>query len=244
MFRFYSALWVVSLLKPEMRDMRFPPGTPMMLAGSDGVHFFLYEREPASGLDILLASNCAEFMASVVRGNLAAALGIAPPGQRGQGAVVTGEKEIVAGQPPSRTWGLEKVQRRIGPDNFMGCPATFNLPETPASQAAASWLRMLNQSDVKAMRSYIRNAMGPAPMNDLALDERLESYRKLHVRLGFLRPAGVQASAPYEITLVFRSVHHNRWYSSLPSNRKSRSVCSPRKLGSREDWIRLAKRQR
>ena len=89
----------------------------------------------------------------------------------------------------------------------MGSPATFNLPETPAGQAAASWPRMLNQSDVKAMRSYIRNAMAPAPMDDLALDERLESYRKLHVRLGFLRPVGVQASAPYEITLVFRSVH-------------------------------------
>lgn len=66
MFRFYTALWGDRLMKPETRDMRFAPGQPVVLAGSDLVQFFLYNHEPTVGIDILLSSTSSEMKAPQV----------------------------------------------------------------------------------------------------------------------------------------------------------------------------------
>jgi CubicO group peptidase (beta-lactamase class C family) len=205
MFHFYRALGGEALLKPATRDLRFPAGDSMMLAGSDGAHFFLYNHEPGAGFDILLASNAAEFRAPAVREKLAVALGIPAPGQRGRGEVVVEKAERSAASPAAKSGAPEKAQRRVSPDNFLGSPATFTLPDTPAGRAAATWLRVLNQSNRDMIRRYIREATAPAPANDRQLEARIESYRAIHERLGFLRPVSVEVPSPYELAATFNS---------------------------------------
>jgi CubicO group peptidase (beta-lactamase class C family) len=76
MFRFYTALRGDTLMKPGTRDMRFPPGQPVVLAGSDLVQFFFYNHEPGEGVDILLSSTSSEVKAPQVLGRIRAALGM------------------------------------------------------------------------------------------------------------------------------------------------------------------------
>jgi CubicO group peptidase (beta-lactamase class C family) len=77
MFRFYTALRGDRLMKPETRDMHFPPDQPVVLAGSDLVQYFFYNHEPAAGYDILLSSTSSEVKAPQVLEKVWAVLGLA-----------------------------------------------------------------------------------------------------------------------------------------------------------------------
>ena len=92
MHAFYRALFETGkLIKLENREM-FEPDEPVAMAGSDLVNFFLYEREPRDGFEILIASTNAAMKAPAVRGDLAAALGLSGIGQeskRGAGREIT-----------------------------------------------------------------------------------------------------------------------------------------------------------
>lgn len=62
MSRFYQVLFDTEKLLPRSaRDGRYNPGEPVALAGSDRVSSFLYEREPAIGLEVIIASNNASW---------------------------------------------------------------------------------------------------------------------------------------------------------------------------------------
>jgi hypothetical protein len=76
MYRFYQLLAGETLLKAQTRDLMFPPNQPVVLAGSDMVNFFLYNREPAAGVVMILASNSTALNAERVRGRLAPILGL------------------------------------------------------------------------------------------------------------------------------------------------------------------------
>ncbi len=66
MAAFYDTLFTTErLLSREMRA-EFFPDEPVVLAGSDMVNFFLYNREPQSGLVMVMASNVAEHPAPKV----------------------------------------------------------------------------------------------------------------------------------------------------------------------------------
>lgn len=56
MYKFHLALRGDTLLKPEYKAKLFDVNSPLMLVGGNGVHFFVYQTEPANRLVILLAT--------------------------------------------------------------------------------------------------------------------------------------------------------------------------------------------
>ena len=83
MYRFYRALMSDGpLLKPASRDLFFHPDQPEVLAGSDMTFFFFYSRYPGARIDAILVSNSTDYAAEKARGELDAALGIAPSARR------------------------------------------------------------------------------------------------------------------------------------------------------------------
>ncbi len=80
MHAFYRALFESDSLLPRTgRESRFNPAEPVGLAGSDGVNFFLYERDPQSHTEILIASTNVEMKAPLIRRALGALLGLPNP---------------------------------------------------------------------------------------------------------------------------------------------------------------------
>ena len=80
MHAFYRALFEGERLLPrDARNGRFDPNEPVGLAGSDLVHFFLYERMPRAGVEIIIATNSAESRAPMIRDLILPLLGLRPP---------------------------------------------------------------------------------------------------------------------------------------------------------------------
>ena len=80
MHAFYNALLTSNkLLRPATRALRFHPDEPIGLAGSDGVNFFLYDRFPMMGVEIIIASTNAAMKAPLIRRELGRLLGLPDP---------------------------------------------------------------------------------------------------------------------------------------------------------------------
>jgi hypothetical protein len=77
MYRFYQVLAGETLLKAATRDLMYRPDEPVILAGSDLVDYFMYDREPAAGVVMILASNSTGLNAEKVRSRLVPILGLA-----------------------------------------------------------------------------------------------------------------------------------------------------------------------
>jgi CubicO group peptidase (beta-lactamase class C family) len=56
MYKFHLAFEDGRLLRPDTRALLFPPDRPVTLVGGNGIHFFVYYREPALGLAVFIAS--------------------------------------------------------------------------------------------------------------------------------------------------------------------------------------------
>ena len=56
MFKFHLALEGEKLLSTASKAKLFPQDRPLSLVGGDGVHFFVYHREPAAGVAVFIAS--------------------------------------------------------------------------------------------------------------------------------------------------------------------------------------------
>jgi CubicO group peptidase (beta-lactamase class C family) len=83
MHAFYRALFGGERLLPlDARGGRFDPTEPVGLAGSDLVHFFLFERLPVERLEIIIATNAAETPAPMARAAIAPLLGLPSAGDR------------------------------------------------------------------------------------------------------------------------------------------------------------------
>jgi CubicO group peptidase (beta-lactamase class C family) len=77
MHAFYRVLFDSDrLLTRQARGDRFDPTQPVGLAGSDLVHFFLFERLPRERLEIIIATNSAEAPAPMIRDAIASVLGL------------------------------------------------------------------------------------------------------------------------------------------------------------------------
>ena len=84
MHAFYRALFDGErVLSRGARGNRFDPTEPVALAGSDLVHFFLFERLPADRLEIIVATNSAEAPAPLIRDAIAPLLGLPRSGRAG-----------------------------------------------------------------------------------------------------------------------------------------------------------------
>lgn len=97
MHAFYKTLFETDrLLKPATREIMFKANEPVGIAGSDLVNFFLYERDPISKTEMIIASNDADHRAPMVRTPLAVVFGL-PTGVGGGG----GEVAKPNGKPPA-----------------------------------------------------------------------------------------------------------------------------------------------
>jgi CubicO group peptidase (beta-lactamase class C family) len=77
MHAFYHALFDGDgLLARDARGGRFDPEGPVALAGSDLVSFFLFERMPSAGVEIIVATNSTAVRGPAIRDSIARALGL------------------------------------------------------------------------------------------------------------------------------------------------------------------------
>jgi CubicO group peptidase (beta-lactamase class C family) len=103
MAEFYRVLFETErLLTPASRAMHFGMGATV-LAGSDLVNFFLYNREPDAHLELILASTSTDLKAPMLRQRLAPILGIPSPGDPGAGRVVAGNAAPLPDTPVAAT---------------------------------------------------------------------------------------------------------------------------------------------
>lgn len=191
MYRFYQALFTTERLLPAaVRDLNFNPRGGVFLAGSDMVSFFLYNREPASGYEIILATNNAQMRGPRVRDQLAQALGFGRP------AGGPGVQIDVAEAGPRPAGGT-------GPRVATTAQEGLELPQTPAAAAARRYLAAFNSGDAERVRAFLQEFAVPNPARPL--DERVQSYRAIYGELGFLTPLHVDASTETQLTLRARS---------------------------------------
>jgi hypothetical protein len=74
MHAFYHALFETDrLLKPETRKLRFNTDEPIALGGVNGSSYFVYERDPRAGAEIVVAATSAS--APTIRRELERLLG-------------------------------------------------------------------------------------------------------------------------------------------------------------------------
>jgi CubicO group peptidase (beta-lactamase class C family) len=77
MAAFYAALYNTDrLLTAGARDKIFRPDEPVVLAGSDMVSFFMYQREPAQRLEVFLASTSTDVRAPQILREIAPLFGL------------------------------------------------------------------------------------------------------------------------------------------------------------------------
>lgn len=174
---FYEALFDSDrLLSRADRGSRFNPSEPVALAGSDLIDFFLYERDPQSKVEMIIASNNSEAPAPVARHDLARLLGLPVPGENG----VREERS-----------GGDSIVRRKG---------------TPPSAAVASVIRglvaALNKGDNAALRAFIADnfasgAGSPTP------EERLARIGGIHAIQGVITIVEMNdfSQGPVEVTM-------------------------------------------
>jgi CubicO group peptidase (beta-lactamase class C family) len=63
MYKFHLALAGEKLLGKESKERLFPQTAPVVLVGGNGIHYFVYHREPREGLAVLIASTDASMRA-------------------------------------------------------------------------------------------------------------------------------------------------------------------------------------
>ncbi len=184
MYRFYRALMGDGpLLKPATRDLFFHPDQPVVLAGSDLTFIFFYSRYPGARIDAILVSTSTDYPAEKARGELDAALGIAPPrGGRGGGP----EMRVVDTVGPARA---------------------ITLPDTPAGRAVQKYLSAYLDPDPAAMRRFLQNEVIQSADDHRTIQERMASFEAMRDDLGSLTPVEVQSATAGAMVVRMRAAH-------------------------------------
>jgi CubicO group peptidase (beta-lactamase class C family) len=177
MYAFYDALFNSEKLLPAAaRSARFDPNQPMILAGSDMVAFFLYDREPQTGYVIIVASNMNDFGGARARDMIAEALGLpVPKGPRVQRVTVGGAAGAAAASGP------------------------FLWPSTAAARRAQEWMALYNAGDSAAAIPFIRDSIVKGKDDQRTPEQRAGGMRGMRGRLGKITPSGIVASSAYKI---------------------------------------------
>ncbi len=172
MLRFYRALRGSSLLRERAhRAMVVSPDGPSVLAGSDGVSFFLYGSYPGAGVEIIVATNHAEYKGERVSQALLPVLGIGAPG--GRRVVTTGP-----GRP--------------------GRPAA-TLPDSGGWRTVRAYVEAFNTGDTAAMRRFFESRAEDGP-DAPPLSVRLDRYWEMWSNLGRLTVESFrQTTAGFEV---------------------------------------------
>jgi len=74
-------------------------------------------------------------------------------------------------------------------------------PDTPAGLVASKWVEAFSGGEA-AMREFLENNRSEVSLAERSMDDRIETYHKLHDRLGDLMFGSVVASSPEELTVA------------------------------------------
>jgi hypothetical protein len=88
----------------------------------------------------------------------------------------------------------------FGPHAAKSAPSRDGWPDTRAAARASGWVEAFSTSE-DAMRAYLEENMAEQTLAERGVAKRIESYRKLHDRLGALVLGSVDQSEPYKITV-------------------------------------------
>jgi CubicO group peptidase (beta-lactamase class C family) len=190
MHRFYRVLAGETLLKPATRDLMFPPNEPAILAGSDMVNFFLYDREPQAKVTMIIATNSTTLNAERVRGRLAPLLGL----ENGDG-----RREVVTSGP-----GRPSARSAAQTDPLK------TLPDSPAGKAVLAYVKAYNSGDLATMGDFMRQSMIQPAGNTRTLDQRLATYKRMHDDIGSVTLLGVESSTADRIVARMATEHGNQ----------------------------------
>ncbi|MBI3792443.1 MAG: beta-lactamase family protein [Gemmatimonadetes bacterium] len=172
MDRFYRALFETeTLVTFAGRGERFPRNLPIGLSGSDGTHFFLYERLPGAGVSYLFATNTPEMHGPRVRRPLERALGLSD-GPREDGAPAAGSR--------SSTLPTTSAGRTFGA--YM---AAFNSGDTTRMKAAFGALFAPNPqapSVEQRLATYRRMFANLGPMAPSLYEAADDTHLRVHLR--------------------------------------------------------------
>ncbi|MEP6506944.1 MAG: serine hydrolase [Gemmatimonadales bacterium] len=134
MHTFYKALFESSkLLQAKTREIMFRPDEPVGLAGSDLVNFFLYERDPMSKTEMIIASNRADRKAPSVRRGLATVVGLPTDVGQGDGGTplkpngkppAAGAAAVINGLIAAMNSGNDKTLLAFITDHFDNTPSS------------------------------------------------------------------------------------------------------------------------
>lgn len=165
MSRFYEALFETDkLLKPETRALRFNPREPVALAGSDLVSSFLYERDPAARLEIIIASNTPQWRPPALRAAIAGIVGLERVGGERQVTGAQDDAEPLNGSPPAPA--VEAIIREL--------------------------VTVINSGDRAAIRTFIAARFDTSD-GQPTVDERLERLAPVSGNLGKIEIRGMIA---------------------------------------------------
>lgn len=178
MYKFYQALQGDKLLAPEFKAKLFDVNAPLMLAGSNGIHFFVYRHEPAQRLVILVATTDPRVRAPEVSRRIV--------------ALVNG-REL--------PWPPE-------PDNRLSQTAKTNVPALPdnaAGRLVAAYLKAFNAGDEKVMQEFMETNLSPTSLASRPMKDRLTVYQRLRDDLGNLTISDVAEANEHGITVTFQA---------------------------------------
>jgi CubicO group peptidase (beta-lactamase class C family) len=149
MHAFYRALFDGGRLLPlTARGGRFDPTEPVALAGSDLVHFFLFERMPRARLEIIIATNSAEAPAPMIRDLIAPLLGLTPAGGRRAGGAPPAPPAGAKAPPPVVAAMIRDVLASVnsGDDATLAqlVAERFDLSDGPPAEQRAARLHQMH----------------------------------------------------------------------------------------------------
>lgn len=134
MHTFYKAVFESNtLLRAESRTKRFNPDVPVGLAGSDLVNFFVFERLPREQIELIVATNSAEFRAPRVLDAIRPILGLPSPQLR---------QRVMAGG---------------------GARQNAKAPSAAVAALANEFITVVNRADAAALTTFIGQRFDAAP---------------------------------------------------------------------------------
>lgn len=164
---FYKAVFESNtLLRPQTRAIRFDPEAPVGLAGSDLVNFFIFERLPREQLELIVATNSAEFRAPRVLDALRPLLGLPNPQLQ--------RERVVSGG---------------------GARPAARVPSAAVAALVREFVAAVNSGDAALLTRFISARFLAAP-NAPTVEQRVARMGQMHSNLGALTITGLDEIEP------------------------------------------------
>jgi HAMP domain-containing protein len=165
----------------EIGDLARAFNAPLMLAGSNGVHFFVYQNEPAQRLVILVATTDPRVRAPEVSRRIV--------------ALVNG-RELPLNAPNAAAATTANTNAPALPDNAVG-------------RLVAAYIKAFNSGDEKMVQAFLETNLAKASLATRPMEERLKIYQRLRGELGNLIVSSVAATNENGLAVTFQTATGN-----------------------------------